>query len=656
MTKYKSYKKKNIKKPKSKNKNNRLRVLAAVVFLFGGVLVLRLINLQIFQHDFYVAIAADQHLVEAELKAKRGRIFIQDIDEDGKTSLYPIATNKDFAFVYAIPKKIKTPRKVADQLYEIFDKEEVETEVNELLEDDIYFKALFPDKYKDEVVVEGEEIVLTLKQLDELEELYDIKKEAEIKIRQDERIEAYMLRLDKPNDPYEPIKPKVDEETLAKVLAIDTEGIDYYYKKHRYYPEKEIGSHLVGFVGFKGDTEEGRYGLEGFFEEELSGKKGFIKAERAVGGELLILNDRELEQAQDGSNVILTIDRSIQYVACKKLEEQAMRLGADGGTVLVMEPNTGAILAMCSWPNYDPNKYGEVESIDTYNNPAIFDAYEPGSIFKSITLAAAIDDGSITPHTKYTDSGYLMIDGWDKPIKNSDYETRGGHGLVDMNTVLEESLNTGTIFAMEKMGDKNFASYVKKFGFGEKTGIELETEGVTNINSLLRNNIRPVEAATASFGQGITATPLQMIVSYGALANGGMLMKPYLVSEIVNPDGSSSKTQPQSLQRVISERTSMLISGMLVNVVDGGHAIKAGVDGYYVAGKTGTAQVAGRGGYSDKTIHTFVGYAPVEEPKFVMLVKLDDPKAVDYSASSAAPLFGDLAEFILNYFQVPKER
>ncbi len=655
MIKLNSYKKE--KNKIKKNKNNRLLILTAIIFLFAGALIYRLLSLQLFEHDFYVALAADQHLVQGDLEPKRGRIFIQDTDEDQKKSLYPIATNKDFAFIYAVPKKIKDAEMVAEELYKIFNEKLVKEEVENLLSEDPLFSIFFPDKKISED--KGDNIQTeewSIKETDDLKKILEIKREAEIELRHKEEIERYLQKLDKPGDPYEPIKRKVDDDALQKVLAIDTDGLAFFYEKHRYYPEKEMGSHLTGFVGFKEDKQVGRYGLEGFFDEELSGRAGFIKSERAANGELIIINDRELEEVKDGSNIILTIDRSIQFMVCKKLRESALRHGADGGTIIVMQPNTGAVIAMCSWPDYDPNNYNEVEDANVYNNPAIFDAYEPGSIFKSFTMAAAIDDGKVTPHTQYLDKGFDMIEGWDKPIKNSDYESHGGHGLVDMNTVLEKSLNTGTIFAMKKMGAETFATYIKKFGFGEKTGIELETEGISTIASLLRNNIRPVEAATASFGQGITATPLQIITAYSAIVNGGILMKPYLVSEIVSPGGNSYKTHPQQIRRVISERTSLLVSGMLVNVVDGGHAKKAAVDGYYVAGKTGTAQVAGRGGYGNKTIHTFVGFAPVEDPKFVMLVKLDDPKDVQYSASSAAPLFGDLAKFILNYYQVEKER
>jgi cell division protein FtsI/penicillin-binding protein 2 len=250
------------------------------------------------------------------------------------------------------------------------------------------------------------------------------------------------------------------------------------------------------------------------------------------------------------------------------------------------------------------------------------------------------------------------VEGWPKPIKNSDFETHGPHGRVTMVEVLSESLNTGTIHIMEKIGAPVFAEYVKQFGFGQKTGIELETEGSSNIASLDRQPIRPVEAATASFGQGITATPLQLVTAYSAIANGGFLMKPYLVGKIVSGEDQIQVTEPRQIRRVISERTSMLLSGMMVNVVDDGHAKLASVDGYYVAGKTGTAQVASREkrGYGEATIHSFAGFAPVEEPKFVMLIRLNNPKGIEYSASTAAPLFGELAEFILNYYEVPKER
>ena len=630
------------KKNKHKDLSSiRLHIIMAVIFLLGGALVFRLISLQVWKYDLYVALASDQHQVFNKLEPERGRIFIQDNFDNTSEDLYPIATNKDFALLYTVPKKVEKPEEIAEKLYEIFDQKKQEKEVDEFLESDDFFSQIEEENSNDSAKLEFKKV----------------KRDLEIEIRKKEIIATYEKKLTKKNDPYEPLQNKVDEEDLKKIMDYSFKGIDYISEKHRYYPEGTVGAHFLGFVGYSGDETIGRYGLEGFFNRELSGKMGSIKAERGAKGGMIILNDREYNKAENGNDLILTINRSIQFEVCKKIEEAALKHGADDASVLVMDPFSGAILAMCSWPTYNPNFYNEVEDVNVYNNSAIFEAYEPGSIFKSFTIAAGINEGVITPNSTYNDKGEIMIEGWHKPIKNSDYETHGPHGVVDMLTVLEKSLNTGTIYVIQKTSPEIFADYVQKFGFGEKTGIELETEGLSNIQNLKRNVLRPVEVATASFGQGITATPLQIVSAYCAIANGGILMKPFLVKEIVSPDGEKNITQAKQIRRVISEKTALLVSGMMVNVVDGGHAKLAAVPGYYVAGKTGTAQVADKGGYSEnKTIHSFVGFAPVEEPKFVMLVKLSNPKDVEYSASSAAPLFSEIAEFILNYFQVEKER
>ena len=633
------------KKIKHKDSTNRLHLIMAVVFLVVGFVLFRLINLQLMEYDLYVALASDQHQVYNELEPDRGRIFVMDNKGPSKPGkIYPIAANKDFALIYAVPNEVSEPQSTAEHLYKILDEENVIREVDELLEEDEFFKEM-------ELTDDNSE--------EKINEFKEIKKELEIKIRAEEIIADYKNILTKRNDPYEPIRRKVGEDKLAAIEALDLVGIDYVMENHRYYPDNNIGAHFIGFVGYNDNTRSGQYGLEGFFNEELSGQPGSLWAERSASGELIILNDREYNKPINGSDIVLTINRSIQYHICQRLNEVALRHGASGGSVIVMDPYSGAILAMCSWPDYDPNNYSDIEDINTFNNPAIFNQFEPGSIFKVFTMAASLDQGGVEPSTTYLDHGSIMIEGWPKPIKNSDFDTHGAHGMVNMVTVLEESLNTGAIFVMQKTGAEVFADYVGRFGLGEKTGIELETESIGNIVSLKRKRIRPVEAATAAFGQGITATPLQMITAYAAIANGGILMKPYLVGEIIAPDGKRQTTQPRQIRRIVSERTALLVSGMMVNVVDGGHAKRAGVKGYYVAGKTGTAQVASqkeRGYHEDRTIHTFIGFAPVDEPKFVMLVKLDDPKDVKFSASSAAPLFGEIAGFILNYYQVPKER
>lgn len=634
---------------KTREKTSRLSFTMAIVFLSGILIIGRLFLLQIVKNGYYTAIASGQHDVYSKLLPARGSIYMKDRGPNGENVDYALAINKDFANVYSMPKMILDPVMMASRTYEIFDKNKIERSVDELLNRD----ERFLDLDNASTTIEDKEALSLLRTSEREIEIGKLKKEA---------IDKYIAIFSKKNDPYESIKRKVSDDDLKKVIALKNEGVpgmDYELESYRYYPEGSIGSHFLGFVGFNAEDKKGSYGLEGFFNDELSGQPGSIRTEKSAKGESIIINDREFVKPINGSDLHLTIVRPIQFEVCKRLNESLLKHGADSGLAIVMDPMTGAIMAMCSWPDYDPNNYSSVNDRSVYNNPAIYGAYEPGSTFKAITMAAGLDAGVVKPESTYEDKGFLMINGWNKPIKNSDYETHGGHGITDMSTVLDFSLNTGAIYVEEKLGTKKFSQYVENFGFKDKTGIELETEGVSNISSLLQKKVKPIEAATASFGQGITATPLQMIAAYSAIANGGILMRPYIVEKIVGPDGNEQVTRPEQIRRVISEKTSLLLSGMLVNVVDVGHSKTAQVKGYYVAGKTGTAQIPDmkHGGYKvGQWIHTFIGFTPVDNPKFVMLVKFDNPKDAIYAESTAAPLFSELSSFILNYLQVPKER
>ena len=420
----------------------------------------------------------------------------------------------------------------------------------------------------------------------------------------------------------------------------------------RYYPEEGIGGQVLGFVGQSEENDRvGRYGIEGFYNELLSGKPGRISAERDATGRRLTIGSIDISDAEDGSDLVLTIDRAIQYEACKKASEAVTRFRADQATIIVVRPDDGSLLAMCSAPNFDSANYRKVSDIAVLNNPATFYQFEPGSIFKPLTMAAGIDTGKITPYTTYTDTGEEKIDRF--TIRNSD---KKAHGLQTMTEVLEKSLNTGTIFVQRLVGAEMFRTYIEKFGFGEKTGIGLAAEVKGNIAPLKKGGIF---AATGSFGQGIAVTPLQMVMSFVPLANGGTYYKPRLVEAIRTPDGNEEKKAPVSTGTVISSRTARLVTAMMQNVVENGHGKKAGVPGYYVAGKTGTAQIPnpnGNGYLPDATIGSFAGYAPAEDPKFVMLVKIDRPRTVQFAESSAAPIFGEMAQFLLSYFEVPPER
>lgn len=461
--------------------------------------------------------------------------------------------------------------------------------------------------------------------------------------------EIIIERLSKENDLFEPLKHEVRAGDVQRIKELGFSGIEFSDELARYYPEGRTAAHLVGFLGFDGDQRKGQYGIEGAFEEELAGAPGHLSAERDALGRWIAIGSRSIEPARDGDTVVLTVDRAILHEACTSLDEAVKQHGADGGSVVVLEPSTGAVLAMCGNPGFDPNAYAGVDDPAVYLNPVTFEQYEPGSIMKPVVMAAALDEGKVTPMTTYTDEGSVKIGKY--TIKNSDGKT---HGVQTMTKVLEESLNTGAIFAMRQVGPKTFESYLQRFGFGKKTGVELQGESPGDVSSLREG--KEIFAATASYGQGITVTPLQLAAAFGAIANRGVLMKPYLVREIVRPDGTKVTTQPTKVRQVISQQTATTLSAMLVNVVRNGHGKRAGVEGYYIAGKTGTAQVPkkdGPGYEPDITIGSFGGFGPVEDPKFVMVVRIDRPRDVQFAESSAAPLFGKIAEFLLRYLEVP---
>jgi cell division protein FtsI/penicillin-binding protein 2 len=307
---------------------------------------------------------------------------------------------------------------------------------------------------------------------------------------------------------------------------------------------------------------------------------------------------------------------------------------------------------MCNVPTFDPNDYGKVDSVDVYNDTAIFNAYEPGSVFKTITMAAALDMGKITPDTIFDDPGEVKIGPF--TIRNSDLKA---HGRVTMTDVLAESLNTGLVEVAHRLGTPSFLKYVRDFGFGEKTGITAQSEVGGDIGALSRKG--DIWPATASFGQGLTVTVLQLASAYGAVANGGTLMKPYVVDQVRHADGRVDTTKPQAVRQVIAKRTADLLTGMLVAVVERGHGKRAGVPGYWIGGKTGTAQIPnanGPGYEAGPTIGTFAGFGPIDDPKFVMVVRIDRPKDVQFAESSAAPLFGDIAKFLMDYYRIAPTR
>ncbi len=457
-------------------------------------------------------------------------------------------------------------------------------------------------------------------------------------------------RLNRPDDPYEVLKRKVDDETVSAVDALSLEGVHYSKETFRYYPESFGLSQVTGFVGEDESGKPiGRYGLEGYWNDHLSGTAGFLSGERDSFGRLIGSIGRSIQPAKDGADLVLTIDRTIQYVACERLKAAVQLRGAKGGSVVVMNPETGAVLAMCNDPSFDANEYSKIEDVSDFNNPAAFVSYEPGSVFKPLVMAAAIDAGKVSPTSTFNDDGDVAIGNF--TIRNS---TLKAYGFSTMTEVLQESMNTGMVHVAKQLGPDAFRDYVQAFGFGKETGIDLSYESAGDVSSLDKRG--EIWSATASFGQGIMVTPLQLATAYSAMANGGKLMRPYVVSEVRRGE-LVARTEPKVVSQVISQRASMLIGGMMVQVVEKGHGKAAGVPGYWVAGKTGTAQIAGPGGYlKNEHIGSFAGYAPVDNPKFVIVVKIDRPSNVEWAEQSAAPLFGEIAEFLLKYMEIPPER
>lgn len=462
-----------------------------------------------------------------------------------------------------------------------------------------------------------------------------------------------LQKLSSTSSNYVAIDKDATLEAANALRAAHLPGIGVSKSLARLYPEEGIGGQIIGFVSTEDKNQRtGKYGTEGAYDTLLAGEPGSLVAEKDAAGRMLTIGTLDLKQAKNGSDVVLTIDRVIQFTACKKIQDAVKEFEAVSGSIIIMNPQTGGILAMCSTPDFDPKKYGQISDIGVLNNPAISYQFEPGSIFKPLTMSAGIDLGKIGPETTYNDRGEETMDGF--TIHNSDLKA---HGIQTMTDVLDKSLNTGTIFVERLIGVDAFRKYIEAFGLGQKTEIGFQAEAKGDISALSRKG--KIFTATASFGQGISATPIQMLTAFAALGNGGKLIKPYIVQEKIYPDGTREEIKPQVVRQVMSERTSRLISAMMVNVVEQGHGKRAGVPGYYVAGKTGTAQIPNPrgGGYlEDATIGSFAGFAPADNPKFVMIVKIDRPKTVSFAESSAAPVFGEMAKFLLTYLQVPPER
>lgn len=454
-----------------------------------------------------------------------------------------------------------------------------------------------------------------------------------------------LTKIEKENSSYAVVKNKLTEEEVNSIELLELEGVYLDRLPGRYYPQENVLAPVVGFVG--GD-QTGQYGLEGYYDEILRGEKSFKEEPRT----LVLFDPQKLELSSlDGSDLYLTIDYNIQFEAESLLEEAKEKFDIDSGQIIVLEPSTGQVVAMADFPSFDPNQYSKEKDLDIFQNNTTQKIFEPGSVLKPITIAVALNEGKITPDTTYTDEGYVKVG--IATIYNFDKTKK--YGVQTITQVLEKSLNTGAVFVSRLIEPGVFMEYLDKFGFSEKTGIDLQGE-VYSRNENLRKG-QEINFATASFGQGIEMTPLQLARAFCIIANGGKPVKPYIVGKIISSQREELVTSPKIGREILNQQTISQLTTMLISTVENGVAKKAGVPGYYIAGKTGTAQVAyedKRGYYPDKTVHSFVGFAPALNPRFVILVKLDNPKGKS-SGETAAPTFSELAQYILNYWQIPPD-
>ncbi len=481
-----------------------------------------------------------------------------------------------------------------------------------------------------------------VKSEDEVEEF--LQKEFGLKI---ETVRSVLSRAD---DPYVVVVKGIEGEKVVNLRERLPDGLFLEEEKRRIYPRGVLGAHLIGFVSKEKDREEGRYGLEKYYERELAGEKGILQSVKDASGLWVTLGKRIFHPPKNGARLVTTLDYNIQLKAEEILEKTRGKWSAASGVILVLNPQDGKILAIASRPAFNPNQFFKEKNFSVFLNPVVESMFELGSVLKPITMAAGLEEKAVSPESTYMDPGELKIGGY--TIRNFDGKSYKTQTMIQ---VLEKSLNTGAVYVARLIGKEKQLEYLKRFGFGVKTGVDLPGEVVGDISNLERGT--EIDFATASFGQGIAVTPLQLALATGAIANGGKLMKPYVVESIIDDSGNEFKKEPEILREVISQETSEKLTKMLVSAVRNGFENKAGVRGYFVAGKTGTAQIPrsdGRG-YSNKVIHTFVGYAPAFNPKFLILLQLNEPESNRFAANTLTPAFHDLAEYILNYYEIPPD-
>ncbi len=455
---------------------------------------------------------------------------------------------------------------------------------------------------------------------------------------------------------YVELSKTVDSDSADAIKKLALPGIILAQRPARQYPENELFSQVLGYVNADG---QGQYGFEQFANDRLGGKTGQLKTVTDSLGIPINSAENTLVSPKDGQSYVLTLDRGLQQVAADAIKSAVEANKAESGSIVVMEPSTGAIKAMVNYPDYNPNDYAKVKDYSLFQNSAVSKQFEPGSGFKIITMAAGLDTGKVTPTTQYNDTGEVKFSGY--TIKNAENHK---FGIQTMTDVIQKSLNTGVVFVLEQLGGNPtaitqkgkevFRDYMNRFGFGKVTGIEQAGEATGYIKS--DKNSYDIDYANMTFGQGLSTTSIQMLAATAAIANGGKLYRPHIVEGSVAADGGIQKEGNYLVNdRIMSPEAAAQLSQMMTQVVQHGSGYLTKMPGYSIAGKTGTAQVPlanGKGYEPNKNIGSFVGFAPVGDPKFVMFVRVDYPHVEGFAEKTAVPAFATVAKELLRYYHV----
>lgn len=456
-----------------------------------------------------------------------------------------------------------------------------------------------------------------------------------------EKVEAKLRR----RQSFVWIARRIDEETAASVRALRLAGIGVSEESKRTYPNGHIGAHILGFSGA---DNQGLDGIELTMNEYLSGTGGNVVAEYDAGGREIPYTPYRYEKPTAGHDVYLTIDLVLQQLAERELARVVEETGAKGGSILMMDPQTGEILAMANRPTYDPNAFGEYGA-SSWRNIGVTNTYEPGSTFKVLTTAAALNEGVVTPDDRFFDGGDIEVQG-----RRIHCWKHGGHGSISFREVVEGSCNVGFVGVGLRLGAERFYPYLKAFGLGHTTGVHLPGEAGGIL--IPETKVVPLNIATMAMGQSIAVTPLQLLAAVSAAVNGGVWHTPRIVKDVRDQDGTVVKSfDGEAGRRVIREEVSQTVRTLLEGVVANGTGKNGALEGYRVGGKTGTAQKVGAGGYMQgKYIASFVGFLPADAPKIAMLVVIDEPTGMYYGGQIAAPVFPALMKDAVDYLKIAR--